>query len=124
MFSEFVEVLTICKETIEDAIESGQMKSRNIKICIGKTSKKQRAENFSLFGNKTPTKKNDSNGGKKAAERAKQLNEFRSENNSGTILLCLYVIGGIGLNLIGCHFGIFMEPIFNPQMEIQAGDRM
>lgn len=99
VFSGFVQVLLLCKEAIKAAICSGQMEKRKVKICTGKASATRRKVLFEQFG---------------------------SENTKGdgTILLVLYAVGGVGLNLTGCHHGIFMEPQYNPHIELQAADRM
>lgn len=134
VFSEFVQVLFLCKKAIEDAISSGQMKKRDVKVLIGKTSAKKRAEYFELFGPKTKktSKENDGGGNadtdEEAAHRlaADVLAEFRHGGNEskGTVLLVLFVLGGVGLNLTACHYGIHMEPLYNPYTELQAADRM
>ena len=129
MYSEYVEVLKLCKCAIESAIASGQMQKRKVISCIGKTTAKKRAKYFNMFSIKKKTKEASpeaENVVRRAQKYAKVLTKFgrRSKENKGTILLVLYVIGGIGLNLTGCHYGIFMEPLFNPQAELQAADRM
>lgn len=127
VFSEYVEVLKLCKNAIMSAISTGQMKERKVKTCIGRTEAKKRAKYFEMFGIKSRDEPQDAaKRGKRADKHAKVLSKFRSGSghHKGTILLVLYVIGGIGLNLTGCHYGIFMEPMFNPQAEFQAANRM
>lgn len=97
VFSRFVEVLRLCETAINAAVSSGKMKKRSLSLVIGKKSKKERIQHFA---------------------------NFQTDNGDGAILLVLYILGGIGLNLIGSHYGIFMEPQFNPQVELQAADRM
>lgn len=40
------------------------------------------------------------------------------------VLLLSLVAGGVGLNLVGANHLIFIEPHWNPQLEIQAQDRV
>ena len=100
VFSAFVEVLTLCTEAVEWAITDGKMQRRKYFTVVGKTSVKNKKTLFSIFRNK-----ND--------ERA-----------IGAILFLLIQVGGVGLNLVGCNYGIIMEPQYNPQIERQAIDRM
>ena len=128
VFSEYVEVLKLCKSAIESAISKGQMKHRKVKTCIGRTDVKKRAKYFKMFGieqNRAGSVRDVHD----AEKHAKVLRKFGSgakaaKHHKGTILLVLYIIGGIGLNLTGCHYGIFMEPMFNPHAEYQAANRM
>ena len=138
VFSEFVQVLFLCKKAIEAAISSGQMTERPVKVLIGRTNKKLRDEYFKLFGSGETSTKKDGDGNAETVEEAAKrlavnvLREFRGgkdenkeeDENKGTILLVLFILGGVGLNLTGCHYGIHMEPLYNPHTELQAADRM
>ena len=58
------------------------------------------------------------------SDRVSIYDFFKDPNDHGTVLLLLIQVGGLGLNLTAGHYGIFMEPAYNPQAEKQAEDRM
>ena len=100
MFSEFGLALTHCESAILYAQQTGKIVQRKLYKIEGKSTTDERNEAFKEFGLGEPTEGN------------------------GAILLTMHSIGGVGLNLTGCHFAIFLEPLHNPQAERQAVNRM
>jgi len=49
---------------------------------------------------------------------------FQRERSGGAVCFVVTTVGGLGLNLTKCHYGILLEPCYNPQVERQAMDRM
>lgn len=56
--------------------------------------------------------------------RNKRVNQFNDPQNDSKVLLLSLRAGGIGLNLIGANHLIFVEPHWNPALELQARDRI
>ncbi len=104
IFSEFAMVLEICKNAIVCAQQTGKIVERKLyKIC-GTANAEKRNEAFDEFG--------------------LDIEPDKAKHETGAILLTVHEIGGIGLNLTGCHYAIFVEPLYNPQAERQAVNRM
>lgn len=97
VFAGTVSVTMLCKKFIAEAIESGEIHKRKLYIVIGNTTIRRRTIAFQAF---------------------------QKHDSEGQILLTEYEVGGIGLNLTGCHFAILVELNYNPQEERQAASRM
>lgn len=98
VFSQFVSVLQICSFVIK---QSPLLCSREVLTVSGETSQLQRSNVFEEFAG-----------------------VCCDEKYTSAILLLLVQVGGVGLNFTACHYAIFMDPSFNPQVERQAADRL
>ena len=62
-------------------------------------------------------------GAVKIAERDKSVKRFNSDKGPQIMLLSLEA-GGVGLNLVGANHLFFLDVHWNPQLELQAQDRI
>ncbi|ODM94785.1 Transcription termination factor 2 [Orchesella cincta] len=58
------------------------------------------------------------------AERQDAMEKFNTRPSKPQIMLLSLAAGGVGLNLIGGNHVFFVEPHWNPQLELQAQDRV
>ena len=121
VFSCFSEVLDVCEKVLENAMDNGEMNKREVSRVRGGMTKNKRRKIFAKFLEKE-TKKGQEK--EKEEEEDDDDDDEPKEPKIGNILLILFSVGGIGLNFTGCHYGIFMEPQYNPQVEQQAVARM
>lgn len=56
-------------------------------------------------------------------DRADNMKKFNNYPDKYHICLLSLMAGGVGLNLVGGNHVFFLEPHWNPQMELQAQDR-
>lgn len=89
VFSSSKTLLKLCAEGVEAAFLDGTLKVRRHDVCSADNQKQERERYFA---------------------------DFNKDDGEGFILYVVIQIGGVGLNFQGCHYGIFMEPNFNPQV--------
>ncbi|ODM96360.1 Transcription termination factor 2 [Orchesella cincta] len=63
-------------------------------------------------------------GREKTDERKDAMTRFNNHPQRPQIVLLSLAAGGVGINLIGGNYVFFVEPHWNPQMEVQAQDRV
>ncbi|CAL8093321.1 unnamed protein product [Orchesella dallaii] len=63
-------------------------------------------------------------GKEKMEERMDAMKRFNKYPERPQVVLLSLVAGGVGINLIGGNYVFFVEPHWNPQMELQAQDRV
>lgn len=52
------------------------------------------------------------------------MDSFNTSNNKPKILLLSLTAGGVGLNLVGGNHLLLIDIHWNPQLEVQAQDRI
>ena len=57
-------------------------------------------------------------------ERRDAQKAFNRGDRRPQIVLLSLMAGGVGINLVGGNYVFFVEPHWNPQMELQAQDRV
>ncbi|ODM98618.1 Transcription termination factor 2, partial [Orchesella cincta] len=62
-------------------------------------------------------------GKEKMEERMDAMKRFNKYPDRPQIVLLSLAAGGVGINLVGGNYVFFVEPHWNPQMELQAQDR-
>jgi transcription termination factor 2 len=60
----------------------------------------------------------------KFEDRAETVRRFNSDSKRPQIMLLSLAAGGVGLNLVGGNHMIFLDIHYNPQLELQAQDRI
>ncbi|CAL8115364.1 unnamed protein product [Orchesella dallaii] len=63
-------------------------------------------------------------GKEKPEERMSGMKRFNKLSGKPQIVLLSLAAGGVGINLIGGNYVFFVEPHWNPQLELQAQDRV
>jgi len=57
-------------------------------------------------------------------DRQDAMGKLNSGSDRPHVMLLSLLAGGVGLNLIGANHMILLEPHWNPQLELQAMDRI